>query len=91
MPQEHELGGPIYDVIYKQDQAIIKFGRDVEKQWKENDYHNTMPMVPKNSHVWKTADAEIGEYVCIYANTISHSNTDTICRYFIREKNAQAC
>lgn len=67
MPQEQELGGPIYDVIYKQDQAIIKFGRDVERQWKEYDYHNIISMAPKRSHVWKTADAEIGDldvYLC---------------------------
>jgi hypothetical protein len=61
MPQEKELGGPIYDVKYFQGDARIRFGKDVERKWKESEFHNSMPMAPKGSHVWKTADAEIGE------------------------------
>ena len=66
MPQDHELGGPIYDVRFREGQAAIRFGRDVEKQWKENDYRSSIPMAPKGSHVWKTADAEIGK--CCLSN-----------------------
>ena len=61
MPQEQELGGPIYDVKYKDGQAAIRFGREVEIQWKENEYHTKLPLAPKGAHVWKTADAEIGQ------------------------------
>mmetsp|Transcript_7151 Transcript_7151/g.12960 ORF Transcript_7151/g.12960 Transcript_7151/m.12960 type:complete len:228 (-) Transcript_7151:69-752(-) len=61
MPQDRELGGPIYDVIYNEGNAIIRFGRDFERTWKENDKHYSPAMAPKGSHVWKTADAEIGK------------------------------
>eukprot|EP00956_Cyclotella_meneghiniana_P035407 scaffold114528_cov45-Cyclotella_meneghiniana.AAC.1 len=61
MPQQEELGGPIYDVKYKEDLAFIKFGKGVEKMWKDDEYHNSMPFAPKGAHVWKTADAEIGK------------------------------
>ena len=60
MPQEQELGGPIYDVLYKHDQAAIRFSKDVERIWRDNDYYNS-PMAPKGSHIWKTADAEISK------------------------------
>ena len=59
MPQEKELGGPVYDVIYQAGNAIIRFGRDVERQWKENDQRFSMTMAPKGSHIWKTADSDI--------------------------------
>jgi collagenase-like PrtC family protease len=33
MPQEKELGGPVYDVLYQSGNAVtIRFGRDVERQ-----------------------------------------------------------
>lgn len=70
MPQEQELGGPIYDVKYKEGQATIRFGKDVEKQWKDNEYHYSKPMAPRGSHIWKTADAEIGEQQYILFNEV---------------------
>lgn len=61
MPQEQELGGPIYDVKFRDDKAAIRFGKDVERQWKQYDNRSSYPLSPKGSHVWKTADAEIGK------------------------------
>ena len=52
MPQEKELGGPVYDVKYHEENAIIRFGRDVERQWKENDQRFSKIMAPRGSHVW---------------------------------------
>ena len=74
MPQQEELGGPIYDVKYKEDLAFIKFGKSVENMWRSNEHHKSMPMAPNGAHVWKTADAEIGEdiprfYVIVLVNT----------------------
>eukprot|EP00804_Cyclotella_cryptica_P017395 CCRYP_016631-RD/>CCRYP_016631-RD protein AED:0.05 eAED:0.08 QI:0/1/0.83/1/1/1/6/2324/1131 len=83
MPQEEELGGPVYEVkwIDSKDGIIsLRFGRDVERRWIENDeavlrgkapptyYKNgqsygssvSTVMAPKGSHVWITANAEIG-------------------------------
>jgi putative protease len=39
MPQEEELGGPIYDVKWNNsDKTVeIRFGRDVERRWEDND------------------------------------------------------
>eukprot|EP01082_Thalassiosira_pseudonana_P015769 g13678.t1 g13678 contig9:189863-191704(+) len=39
MPQEEELGGPIYDVKWNnRDKTVeIRFGRDVERRWEDND------------------------------------------------------
>jgi hypothetical protein len=67
MAQEQELGGPIYEVSFrhKQGQAVIRFSKDVEKQWADHDYYNSMSLAPKGSHVWKTADAEIGEWLIL--------------------------
>ena len=60
MPQEKELGGPVYDVLYQKGNAVIRFGRDVERQWKENDQqYSTVMMAPTGSHVWKTSDSDI--------------------------------
>jgi hypothetical protein len=52
MPQEKELGGPVYDVAYRGGDAVIRFGRDVERQWKESDKRSSAMMAPKGSHVW---------------------------------------
>ncbi|KAL7536993.1 hypothetical protein ACHAXR_007521 [Thalassiosira sp. AJA248-18] len=60
MPQEQELGGPIYDVKYQDGKAAIRFGREIERQWKKNDNYNSI-MAPLGSHIWKTADAEISK------------------------------
>ncbi len=61
MPQDRELGGPVYDVKYGEGTATIRFGRDVEGQWKQNDQRTSTVMAPKGSHVWKTADADVGK------------------------------
>ena len=61
MPQEQELGGPIYDVKYRGGEAIVKFGRDVERQWRGNDRRGPMPMAPAGSHIRKTADDKMGK------------------------------
>ena len=59
MPQEKELGGPIYDaVMYDEGTVAIRFGRDVEKDWMQNDKHRSL-MAPEGSHVWLTSDADI--------------------------------
>ena len=60
MPQEKELGGPVYDVLYQSGNAVtIRFGRDVERQWKEHDQRFSLKMTPVGSHVWKTSDYDI--------------------------------
>ena len=62
MPQEKELGGPIYDVrLFEDDTVAIRFGRDVERQWMENDNRRTSQqlMAPAGAHVWLTSDADI--------------------------------
>ena len=61
MPQHKELGGPIYDVTFKDGLAVIRFGREVEREWQENDRCRSTIMAPKGSHVWKTADVSIGK------------------------------
>ncbi|KAL9186624.1 hypothetical protein ACHAXT_005862 [Thalassiosira profunda] len=61
MPQEPELGGPIYDVKFREGEAAIRFGREVERDWKERDRRSSIPMAPKGSHVWKTADSEVSK------------------------------
>ena len=73
MPQEEELGGPIYDIqtITEKSESenqivIIRFGRNVEKKWKLSDdkfkskfSHNVTPLAPPGAHVWKTSDANV--------------------------------
>ena len=60
MPQEKELGGPIYDaVMYDEGTVAIRFGRDVERDWMQNDKHRSTIMAPEGSHVWLTSDADI--------------------------------
>ena len=73
MPQDEELGGPIYDLQTNREGLVkIRFGKNVERRWRENDaramhgrsgYRSSPPvfMAPKGSHVWKTADAEVGK------------------------------
>ncbi|KAL7554652.1 hypothetical protein ACHAWF_018258, partial [Thalassiosira exigua] len=58
-PQEEELGGPIYDVTLRDDgRAVVRFGRDVERRWKDNDRkRRAAPLAPRGAHVWKTSDA----------------------------------
>ena len=59
MPQEKELGGPIYDVRNEGENTAIRFGRDVERQWMENDKYTSTVMAPTDSHVWLTSDSEV--------------------------------
>lgn len=51
MPQEKELGGPIYDVKYFQGEATIRFGKDVERKWKDSEIHNSMRSSPRVSSI----------------------------------------
>jgi len=60
MAQEEELGGPLYDVRIDGDTAVVRFGRDVEARWRRGDGRGGPPMAPRDAHVWKTSDAEIG-------------------------------
>lgn len=64
-PQDEELGGPIYDVWWnaRDSTAAIKFGREVEKQWMDNDRRLRQIMAPKGSHVWKTSDSNVSKRI----------------------------
>jgi collagenase-like PrtC family protease len=66
MPQEEELGGPIFDIQDLEDgNVVIYFGREVQKRWKRIDdlsrkgQGSRMPLAPVGAHVWKTSDATV--------------------------------
>jgi len=71
MPQEEELGGPIYDIQilppdFKSGKRVVcvHFGKNVEKQWRKLDQSyksksNNLVMAPTGAHVWKTSDANV--------------------------------
>ena len=67
MPQEIELGGPIFKVgSFSEDgDVVIRFGRDVERNWKKTDESSKRGigtrelLAPIGAHVWKTADATV--------------------------------
>ena len=66
LPQEEELGGPIFDTNeIGQDRILIRFSRGVEKKWKRTDdesrrgFGARKPLTPVGSHVWKTSDAVV--------------------------------
>ena len=67
MPQEEELGGPIFDIeeLNQNGDILIKFGRDVERNWRKTDdaskrgIGSREPLAPEGAHVWKTADAVV--------------------------------
>lgn len=66
MPQEEELGGPIFDIQDLEDgNVVIYFGREVQKRWKRIDdlskkgQGTRMPLAPVGAHVWKTSDATV--------------------------------
>ena len=66
MPQEEELGGPIFDVQDMNDgTTLVRFGNGVEKEWKKTDdssrrgYGSRVPLAPPGAHVWKTSDATV--------------------------------
>jgi collagenase-like PrtC family protease len=63
MPQDEELGGPIYDVRWnaRDGTADIRFGREVEKRWVDSDRRSRQIMAPKGSHVWKTSDSDVSK------------------------------
>ena len=61
MAQDEELGGPLYDVKFDGSTAVVRFGRDVEGRWRRSDGRGSgAPMAPRDAHVWKTSDSEIG-------------------------------
>lgn len=67
MPQEEELGGPIFNVeeLDQKGNILVRFGRDVEKNWRKSDeaskrgIGSRTPLAPEGAHVWKTADASV--------------------------------
>lgn len=66
MPQEEELGGPIFDVEpINEWELVVRFSRGVEKKWKEVDDASKRgvgtrePLAPPGAHVWKTSDAVV--------------------------------
>ena len=66
MPQEQELGGPIFDVQDMMDGTmIVHFSNGVEKGWKNTDDESRRglgsrtPLAPPGAHVWKTSDAVV--------------------------------
>lgn len=63
MPQDEELGGPIYDVRWNSRDATadIRFGREVEHRWMDNDRRSRQKMAPNGAHVWKTADSDVSK------------------------------
>ncbi|KAK1739460.1 23S rRNA 5-hydroxycytidine C2501 synthase [Skeletonema marinoi] len=63
MPQDEELGGPIYDVRWnaRDGTADIRFGREVEHRWMDNDRRSRQKMAPNGAHVWKTADSDVSK------------------------------
>jgi len=63
MPQDEELGGPIYDVRWNARDATadIRFGREVEHRWMDNDRRSRQKMAPNGAHVWKTADSDVSK------------------------------
>ena len=63
MPQEEELGGPIYDVRWnaRDGNADIRFGREVEHRWMDNDRRSRLKMAPRGAHVWKTSDSDVSK------------------------------
>lgn len=66
LPQEEELGGPIFDVQDMGDGTTrILFSNLVQKEWKRKDDNarrglgSRTPLVPVGAHVWKTSDATV--------------------------------
>ena len=66
MPQEEELGGPIFDVQDMQDgTTLVRFSNGVEKEWKKTDdasrrgFGSRVPLAPSGAHVWKSSDATV--------------------------------
>jgi len=66
MPQEEELGGPIFDIQDMRDGTTrIRFSNLVQKEWKRKDdaarrgLGSRTPLAPPGAHVWKTSDASI--------------------------------
>jgi len=66
MPQEEELGGPIFDVKNLQDgTTLVRLSNGVIKQWKKTDdasrrgLGSRVPLAPPGAHVWRTSDATV--------------------------------
>jgi collagenase-like PrtC family protease len=66
MPQEEELGGPIFDIQDMRDGSTrIRFSNVVHKEWKRKDdasrkgFGSRTPLAPPGAHVWKTSDASV--------------------------------
>jgi len=66
MPQEEELGGPLFDVQDMDDgTTLLRFSNGVEKVWKNTDdasrrgMGSRKPLAPPGAHIWKTSDAVV--------------------------------
>lgn len=67
MPQEEELGGPIFHIeeLNNYGDVVVRFGNNVERKWKKTDdasergIGSRTLLAPEGAHVWKTADASI--------------------------------
>ena len=66
MPQEQELGGPLFDVQDMDDgTTLLRFSNGVEKEWKNTDdasrrgLGSRKPLAPPGAHIWKTSDAVV--------------------------------
>ena len=67
MPQEEELGGPIFNIeeLNQKGDVLVRFGKDVQRNWKKSDdasrrgIGSRKPLAPEGAHVWKTADASV--------------------------------
>ena len=66
LPQEEELGGPIFDIKeISEDEIVMRFSRGVEKKWKHTDdeskrgFGARKPLAPRGAHVWRTSDAAV--------------------------------
>jgi len=67
LPQEEELGGPIFSIEEKANDGdvVVKFGKNVERQWRKTDdasnrgIGSRAPLAQVGAHVWKTRDATV--------------------------------
>ncbi len=66
MPEEPELGGPIFDVQEMRDgTTVVHFSKGVEREWKKADdasrrgMGTRKPMAPVGATVWRSSDASV--------------------------------
>mmetsp|Transcript_20948 Transcript_20948/g.30814 ORF Transcript_20948/g.30814 Transcript_20948/m.30814 type:complete len:1041 (-) Transcript_20948:80-3202(-) len=66
LPEDIELGGPIFDVQDMRDgTSVIRFGKGVEKEWRKTDDESNRglgsrtPLAPTGAIVWRSSDATV--------------------------------